>query len=215
MYVSNWCMSAWQSDWQASEAPDQQGKQLLPTEVCKKNELGWTGDEQMIKWPKRAFKITQFNTTGHQYLSLVCTYHKIINQQRIHEPTNRWMHDHSDHTSEIKLRAGIQIAKELFLLCCQLVYHKTQHYTCSPLWHRGFRIHWIFHLNKAKWVWLEPLWSQRCWGPANLSTSHWKILQTLSQFHQNRKKNPYTYLQTQEHMEQKDSWKRTEAQHRL
>lgn len=66
----------------------------------------------MIKWPKRAFKTTQPNTTGHQYLSLVCAYHKIINQQRINmsQPTEG-MRDHSDHTSEIKLRAGIQIAE--------------------------------------------------------------------------------------------------------
>lgn len=168
----------------------------------------------MRKWAKTAFKITQPNTRGHQHLSLVCTYHKIINQQRINtsqQQKNAWP---CDHTSEIKLRAGIQIAEELFLLCCQLVYHKTQHYTCSPLWHRGFRIHWIFHLNKATWVWLEALWNRWCWAPANLSKSHWRILETLPQFHQNRKKKPFAYMQTQEHMEQKDPWKRTETQQR-
>lgn len=83
------CLTIWLT---TSDAPDQ-GKQLLPTEVCEKHELGWTGDEQMRKWAKRAFKITQPNTRGHQYLSLVCTYHKIINQQRINlsqQQKNAW-----------------------------------------------------------------------------------------------------------------------------
>lgn len=88
----------------------------------------------MIQWPRRAFKITQPNTTGHQYLSLVCTYHKVINQQRINtsQPTEDCMTTAITQV-KIKMRAGIQIAEELFLLCCQLVYHKTQHYTRSPL----------------------------------------------------------------------------------
>lgn len=119
-------MSAWLSDWQASEAPDQQGKQLLPTEIWEKHELGWTGDEQMIKWPKRAFKITQPNTTGHQYLSLVCTYHKIINQQRINtsQPTEECM---TTAISQVKLNweLGFKLLKSYS--CCVANWSTTRH----------------------------------------------------------------------------------------
>lgn len=66
----------------------------------------------MIQWPKRSFKITQPNTTGHQYLSLVCTYHKVINQQRINtsQPTEECMTTAITQV-KIKMRAGIQIAE--------------------------------------------------------------------------------------------------------
>lgn len=208
-------MSAWLYDWQASEAPDQQGKQLLPTEICEKHELGWTGDEQMIKWPKRAFKITQPNTTGHQYLSLVCTYHKIINQQRINtsQPTEECM---TTAISQVKLNweLGFKLLKSYS--CCVANWSTTRH-SITLAHHSDTEDSEFIEYS----IWTRPSESYR-------TALKLVVLSTCKPKHQSLEnsrntvsisskieKKPYTYLQTQEHMEQKDPWKGTEAQHRL
>lgn len=139
----------------------------------------------MIQWPKRSFKITQPNTTGHQYLSLVCTYHKVINQQRINtsQPTEECMTTAITQV-KIKMRAGIQIAEVIPAVLPTGLPQDTALHLLTTLTQRIQN-----SLNIPSEQGQVSLTGTTEVGSGNLSTSLWRILETLSQFQQNRKKN--------------------------